>query len=341
MDNIELKRRQSLSLPEKIELSNKAIKDYYEFLNGRVYISISGGKDSTVLLDLVRHLYPNVKAMFLDTGLEHPENRDFIKSLHNVDWVKPKKNFVQVIDEEGYPIPTKAQAQHILEAQTTNSNYLRRVRLKGKPIGLEKDWKKFHILHPKIKREEHYQLYIAEHPNEPYYFKGRISECWRFLAVPDENGKYPFNVSNKCCDILKKNPAKEYNKKTRLFPITGEMAVDSVHRKDEYLKHGCNALSSGKIKSTPLGFWTEKDIWEYIHRFNLSYSDAYKHGLERTGCMFCLFGIAEEKVSRFTIMKQYHPQLYDYCMNKLGIKQVFDILEQNNVKLKYPYPQPH
>ena len=42
-------------------------------LGGAVFVSFSGGKDSTVLLKLVRELYPDVKAVFCDTGLEYPE----------------------------------------------------------------------------------------------------------------------------------------------------------------------------------------------------------------------------------------------------------------------------
>lgn len=68
-----------------------------------MYVSFSGGKDSTVLLDLVRSEYPNVKAVFVDTGLEYPEIRSFVKTFDNVEILKPKKNFKQVIQEYGYP----------------------------------------------------------------------------------------------------------------------------------------------------------------------------------------------------------------------------------------------
>jgi len=331
MDYLELRRLQVLSLDEKITRSKEKVVEYYEILNGHVYVSISGGKDSTVLLHLVRSVYPNVKAMFLDTGLEHPENRAFVKTLQNVEWVKPDKNFSQVLQEEGYPIPSKEQARFIKEYQTTKSIYLKRVRLEGKPLTFEKRYKKYLLKYPTTKREEYYQIFREKYPQELLDMNKRckISKRWQFLA----NSKY--KISDKCCDILKKNPAKRFDKKFGLFPITGEMAVDSTSRRRLYLKNGCNALSSGKIKSTPLGFWTEKNIWEYIKKFNLSYSDAYKHGLERTGCMFCLFGVAEDSICRFKIIKQFHPNLYDYCMNKLGIKELLEFLKTNNIVIDY------
>ncbi len=116
------------------------------------------------------------------------------------------------------------------------------------------------------------------------------------------------------------------------------MAVDSGSRRRLYLKNGCNSLSHGTPKSTPLGFWLEKDVWDYIHLKNLDYSKVYDNGLTRTGCMFCLFGIAEEKTCRFRIMKHYHPELYNYCMNKLGIRELLEYIEQNGIELDYESP---
>ena len=56
-----------------------------------VYVSFSGGKDSTVLLDLARRAYPDIEAVFCDTGLEYPEIREFIRSKENVTWIHPVK----------------------------------------------------------------------------------------------------------------------------------------------------------------------------------------------------------------------------------------------------------
>ena len=79
----------------------------------KICISFSGGKDSTVLLDLVRRIYLDVKGAYSDTGLEYPEIREFVKSFDNIDWLKPKKNFVQIITEYGYPIVSKEVSENI------------------------------------------------------------------------------------------------------------------------------------------------------------------------------------------------------------------------------------
>lgn len=94
----DLYQMQALSLASKIQMSKARIRAWVEeYGEDGVYISFSGGKDSTVLLDLVRSEYPNVKAVFVDTGLEYPEIRSFVKTFDNVEILKPKKNFKQVL----------------------------------------------------------------------------------------------------------------------------------------------------------------------------------------------------------------------------------------------------
>lgn len=104
----DLWQMQSLPLGAKIRMTKYRIRQWVEYYGeDGVYVSFSGGKDSTVLLDLVRQMYSNVTAVFVDTGLEYPEIREFVKTFSNVVWLKPKKNFKQVITEYGYPFISK------------------------------------------------------------------------------------------------------------------------------------------------------------------------------------------------------------------------------------------
>ena len=84
MERWQLTQFQGLPLEVKIEKSKLRIREWYENFDGNVHVSFSGGKDSTVLLHLVRSLYPEVPGVFSDTGLEFPEIRAFVKTVENV-----------------------------------------------------------------------------------------------------------------------------------------------------------------------------------------------------------------------------------------------------------------
>ena len=109
MTRDELIMMQSLPLEIKVAKSKLRLEEFIRTMGGadKVYISFSGGKDSTVLLDLVRSVYPDIEAVFSNTGLEYPEIVDFVKTKDNVTIVRPKKSFKQVIEQEGYPVVSK------------------------------------------------------------------------------------------------------------------------------------------------------------------------------------------------------------------------------------------
>ena len=238
----ELKQKQSLPLEVKIRMTKLRIQEWHEHWDGQVYVSFSGGKDSTVLLHIVRGMYPDVKAVFFDTGLEYPEIREFVKTIDNVDWVKPKMSFLEVIEKYGYPVVSKDVSVKLQHAMTTKSKKAFYNRLHGDSKG-----------------------------------NGKIPNKWQFLI------NAPFKIGSKCCDVMKKRPAKKYEKETSLHPIIGTMAQDSRMRQQKYLQNGCNGFNLNRPVCLPLSFWFEQDIWEYIKQLNVPYSKIYDMGYQRTG----------------------------------------------------------
>ena len=115
-----LKELQALPLSRKILITQTRIIEWYQHFNGCVCVSFSGGKDSTVLLDIVRKIYPHVPAVFSNTGLEYPEIQKFVKGYDNVDIVIPEMRFDEVIKTYGYPLIGKEVAEAI--------HYARRIR---------------------------------------------------------------------------------------------------------------------------------------------------------------------------------------------------------------------
>lgn len=286
MEEFELKILQNLDLGTKIKKTNLRIREWYEFYSGYVYISFSGGKDSTVLLNLVRNLYPEVPAVYIDTGLEYPEIREFVKTIDNVTWLRPEIPFTKVIEKYGYPVISKEQSQFIYQYRNAKSEKTKLTRWNGNKYG-----------------------------------RGKISECWKYLL------NAPFKISDQCCNVMKKNPAKKYEKETSRYAFIGKMAAESSKRTQDYLKTGCNAFNNKRPISTPLGFWREQDIWEYLKAYKVPYSKIYDMGYDRTGCMFCAYGVhLEQGENRFQRMQKTHPKQYEYCMKKLGLSKVLEYI---------------
>lgn len=303
--NDDLKTMQSWDLDHKIAVSLTRIAEFYDKFPHKIYVSFSGGKDSTVLLHLVRRLYPDTPAVFVDTGLEYPELREFVKTVENVTWIRPEMNFRKVIGEYGYPIISKQEAAKIRKLRHGNLS-------------------------------ERFRNYLLNGDERGKY--GMLAKRWQPLIEAD------FDVSEKCCDIMKKKPAHKFQKETGLKPIIGTMAAESRMRKKAWLMHGCNIIDKKECASKPLSFWREQDILEYIKKYNLSYASVYGDivqdengeyyttGCHRTGCVFCGFGChLENEPNRFQQLKETHPKLWEYCMKSwdnggLGMRKVLEFI---------------
>lgn len=282
----QLQQRQGLPLEAKIIFSKQRIKDWLVKWQHNCYVSFSGGKDSTVLLDLVRQIDSKIPAVFCNTGLEYPEVLDFIKTIDNVITIYPEKSFKTIIETYGYPVVSKEQSLYIEQYLNAKSEKTKKLRWNGN-------------------EEKHY----------------KISEKWKFLIDA------PFKISPKCCDYLKKKPFLKYEKETSSKPFIGVMAANSSLRKSNYLRYGCNAFEASRPYSMPLGIWTDEDIWGYIKKYNLPYSNIYNLGFPTTGCAFCLFGIQHDaSPNRIEKLKTLHPSIYNYCLNKLKMKEVLDFM---------------
>lgn len=308
----ELKMLQSLPLDIKIAKTKLRIKEWYEYWGGDVYVSFSGGKDSTVLLDIARQIYPDIEAVFADTGLEFPEVRKFAKNQENVTVIRPKTNFKEVIVKYGYPIISKEVAQMVSEAR----------------VGLKRN-------------DGSYKYRIMKMRGETLNSDGEKSvynyEKYEFLLYA------PFEVSEKCCTQMKKIPFKEFEKRTGKRPIIGTMAAESRLRKQGWLKYGCNAFEKKRASCNPMSFWIENDILTYLHELKKEYAASYGEivpkqkdqldgqmtlyevlndfrecefcttGCKRTGCIFCLFGITQDK-TRIINLQDQEPKLADYVL---------------------------
>lgn len=309
----DLRQMQSLPLPAKIIMTKQRIRAWYEYFDGGVYVSFSGGKDSTVLLNIAREVYSDIPAVFCNTGLEYPEIVKFAGQQSNIEIVRPEMNFATVIDTYGYPIVSKETAKTINEAKR----------------GLAEGGGKCEFAIKKVRGE------LKNGRGEKSQFN---CDKWAFLL------NAPFDVSHKCCVVMKEKPLDKYGKRTGRKPILGTMAAESRNRSMKWQKYGCNAWKAKKQISTPLAFWTENDILQYLKEREIPYASVYGEivedeqlpgqmwidgycpksltttGCARTGCIFCGFGCQfEHEPNRYQRLEKTHPALYDYCIRDTAI----------------------
>jgi len=293
-----IKKLLALSLDEKIEYSLNRIREFYNFREGKVYVSFSGGKDSTVLLHLVRSIYPDVPAVFCNTTNEFKEILLFVKTIDNLIELKPKLSFNQTVEKYGFPLVSKKVARQIkdLKNPTENNIISRNIYL----TGITKDGKLC----------------------KSY----KLSKKWMKLVEAD------FDITSKCCDVLKKAPFHKFEKESGLKGFIGTQTSESSQRHANWLKFGDNIYSGNNIKSRPISIWTEDDIWEYIRLNKVPYSSIYDDaiidgkvvkGEVRTGCAYCGFG-AHLNSDKFVRLKLRKPKQFEKMMN----------LKNNNVSFK-------
>lgn len=339
----DLKILQALPLELKIPMTVRRLRDWITYYGeDGAYLSWSGGKDSTVLRHIIRQNWPKVESVFVDTGLEFPEIRQFVKAAQDrgepVTILRPKMRFDEVIKKYGYPVISKDVAGCIYEA--------RRSILHGKS-----DTSRIRRINGEI--------------DTTRSGKSRYSyPKYRPLLGVD------FLISDRCCNVMKKAPAKLFEKANGKTAILATMAKESALRETMWLLRGCNAFEAKRPTSQPMSFWTEQDVLQYIKSNNVEIPSVYgtveyaenpeqirleditketvgceklcTSGCSRTGCIFCGFGVHLEKgESRFERLKRTHPRQYEYCIgggeynengmwqpNKdgLGMGRVFEVL---------------
>lgn len=316
----DLAQMQSVPLEGKIIMTQLRIRSWYDHWDGQVYVSFSGGKDSTVLKHIVDSMYPDVPSMFVDSGLEYPEIKRFVLDIKSgkydcfnsdIEIVRPEMRFDEVLKTYGYPIISKQVANDVRLAKP---NTTRLEKLNGTYIDPD---------------------------------TGKLSQYnipqWKFLLDA------PFRISEQCCDVMKKKPSAIYERQTGRKPMLALMACESIKRRRAWEKTGCNAFEKGRPQSQPMAFWTEQDILHYIKKYNVPYCSVYGDividqkvdgenvlegqinmidylgcyedgdkltttGCSRTGCIFCMFGChLQQEPNRFQMLKETHPRQYEYC----------------------------
>lgn len=277
----------SMNLESKIIQTKHLIKEaILTFGLEHCYISYSGGKDSTVLSHIAKQMYPNILHIFANTTNEYPE------TIQHIRWEKEKNNtnIITVI-----PMNSKGELW----------TFKKVVDYYGYPVFSKR-------IANAIRTYRHART-VKTKQNSIDYINRNFKKYAKYKEL---------NISDKCCDKLKKEPlrrkAKELDMKCVLLGI---LASESYQREREWLEHGCNVFYQYKDNQCkPLSFWTDNDIDEYIEKYNVRISALYNMGYTRNGCMYCGFGVHLEPPddNRFQRLKKTHPIHYNIFVKNFG-----------------------
>ncbi|MDR0317353.1 MAG: phosphoadenosine phosphosulfate reductase family protein [Lactococcus lactis] len=267
------------------------IKRDIQRTNGNMYLSFSGGKDSTVLAQLIQmgavlsgYGPLVVDHVHINTGLELESISRFvdhfgpdwylpIREIPNFEYKavkikEPKMKFNQIIKEYGKPVLSKLKSEHLATHQKHFDD----------PLGTT--------------RQKHLILGEQFKEGKPLGKRTQVALAMKHFHFLHEDLGY--QISNKCCDILKKRPAEDIVKEGNYDGVfIGVRTAEGGARSLQY--KSCILIKEKRGKefytSMPIIDWTDEMVEEFIDKFNLEISEAYTlQGFQRTGCFLCPFG---------------------------------------------------
>lgn len=289
--------------------------------------SYSGGSDSDIMIHLIEqtrliHKLPPVKYVFFNTGLEMQATKDHVKATAakygvEIEEVRPKVNIVTAVRTYGVPFVSKIMSAGLEGWQK-----------KGIPLSIAEEYdqaedkpakrRELRERYPKCENTINF-LCCCNSSGEPRPNIQLVINSSKYMRDFVEEYPPDFQISAKCCDYCKKQPAHQIQKGYEMI-ITGERrdegGMRSVPRKDNTaLCFG--ETSSGQFRLRPLYYVTDSDKAWYKEYYGIRYSDAYEvYGLTRTGCCGC--PISYKAVEDLELIRPYEPNVVKAAWNIFG-----------------------
>lgn len=288
--------------------------------------SYSGGSDSDIMIDMIeraRALLPGylepVKYVFFNTGLEMRATKDHVKATAEkygveIEECRPKIGIVQAVKMCGVPFLSK-----------DTSEKLSRWREKQLPLSIVREYDKAEDKKQKYQElKERYPKCVqvinwlcgcdksGEEGTSGLFTARKYKYFLEFL----EKNPPQFDISAKCCDCCKKQPAHEVQKGYSMI-ITGERKAEGGIRASGQTGGCFKELQNGQYRFRPLYYVSDKDKEWYKQEYGIRYSDAYEvYGLTRTGCCGC--PINYKAVDDLEKIRAYEPNVVKAAWNIFG-----------------------
>lgn len=385
----EMEAEQGKDLDYKILEACRVVRQAFD-TGRRPALAFSGGKDSTVLLDLIRRYFPDDAAklavIYGNTGVEYPECVSFARKIAS-EWrldfheARPGKTEAPGIKYAGQRMiwqwlvdNDKIEKVCKADGKLKSTDALERACPDWMRVELERD----RLIWPAGSMMSYW--WCADQYGWPLLGKSwskleaRRINIDTFLCFSESQSEKPellayyeilrkVKISQHCCKALKKEPSERVQADLGIDLIfKGLMAHESRTRAKNFLTRGY--LFEGAKRDylhgapffhcQPLAIWTDADIWEYIHRFQVPYSSLYNmtfHTLaggcehvKRNGCLGCGtdFGF---KNNHLFVLRQTHRRAWQTIMRagmgeqirnlqramRSGLLTIFDSVETNEL----------
>ena len=288
------------SLPKNITIVDSYTKAESLLCKGKfekIVVSVSGGSDSDLIVDIVTRLQVNATYVYFDTGLEYRATKEHLAYLEQRYGIEIKR----IRSKCPVPLAVKRVGQPFLSKQV--SEYIARLQ----KVGFK--W-----------QDRPFEELVKEYPNsisalkwwcnykgddgKPSMFNISRNKWLKEFLI--ENPP-TFDISNRCCDLAKKQTA-EFDDTS--IDVIGVRKSEGGARASH---NACVTFGHHNIYR-PIFWYSQADKEEYENFADIRHSECYtEYGLKRTGCAGCPFGRNFEY--ELDVLKEHEPNLYKAVCN--------------------------
>ena len=269
----------------------------------RIAVSVSGGSDSDIILDLIELVKPHdecgeIRYIFFDTGLEYDATLRHIAETEQiygitVERIKPRKTIPAACREHGVPFICKDVSEMLYRLQKHGFDWL----------DLPENAKAEKYGRCKSALDWYYSRRLPSASGKSKYDIKRFKRLREFIMAnpPD------FAISDKCCDYAKVNVARNFDKTFKPdLKINGMRQAEGGRRAGAIRNCFTSASDTVIANYRPLWFWTDEDKRIYKEWRSIRYSDCYEAwGFKKTGCVGCPAN--SKALQELQIAEQYEP----------------------------------